>query len=205
MILRHIFRSLAWVAGVEREGGFQSRRCAKAAGNFSLARALVYTNSLPLSFWMPATHAFVLQSTNISLYAHNHVKFKDLVTVYVALMRSVLEYYCVVWYHALPVYLSEKVERIQKHAFKIIAPALSNREALLFLNLPRSDERCSELLVSTFKKISKGLLSKHLPKTRVYMQYHYMRNAENCAIPKWRTERLLHSFFPIAILTLNNH
>ena len=37
----------------------------------------------------------------------------DLLVIYVALVRSVLEYCCVVWHlNALPAYLSSEIERI---------------------------------------------------------------------------------------------
>ena len=49
-----------------------------------------------------------------------------------------------------------KTVKLQKRALQVIVPALSYREALQFLNLPRLDERNSELCVNTFKKISKG-------------------------------------------------
>ena len=85
-------------------------------------------------------------------------------------------------------------------------PALS-WEALLFLNLPRLDERRSELCVNIFKKISKGgySLKNFRPKSRICVHHHYTRSTENyMTMPKCRTERLLRSFFPSKILTLNN-
>lgn len=47
------------------------------------------------------------------------VEMNDLTTIYISLIRSVLEYCCVVWHHALPSYLSQELERIQKRALKI--------------------------------------------------------------------------------------
>ena len=68
------------------------------------------------------------------------VEINDLISIYSALIRSLLEYCCVVWHHALPSYLSQELERIQKRAFKIIVPTLSYSEALHFLNLRTLDE-----------------------------------------------------------------
>ena len=49
----------------------------------------------------------------------------DLLKVYFALIRSVLEYCCPVWHNALPVKLLDSiVERVQKRALRIIFPAL---------------------------------------------------------------------------------
>ena len=63
------------------------------------------------------------------------VETNDLITICTALIRSLLEYCCAVWHHALPPYLSQELERIQKCALKIIVPALSYSEALQALNL----------------------------------------------------------------------
>ena len=46
----------------------------------------------------------------------------DLITIYYALIRSILEYCCTVWRCNLPTYLSEEVEKIQKRALRIILP-----------------------------------------------------------------------------------
>ena len=54
----------------------------------------------------------------------------DLLKVYFALIRSVLEYCCPVWHNALPVKLSDSIERVQKRALRIIFPALPYQEAL---------------------------------------------------------------------------
>ena len=42
----------------------------------------------------------------------------DLVAIYVALVRSFLEYRCVVWHNALPAYLSGEIERIQMRGLR---------------------------------------------------------------------------------------
>ena len=49
---------------------------------------------------------------------------KDLVSVYVSVVRPVLEYACHVWYTNLPQYLSDNIEIIQKWALKYIFPGL---------------------------------------------------------------------------------
>ena len=58
------------------------------------------------------------------------VESNDLINIYIALIRSLLEYCCVLWHHALPSYLSQKLERIQKRALKIIVLAFSYSVAL---------------------------------------------------------------------------
>ena len=50
------------------------------------------------------------------------VPAEDLLTIYFALIRSVLEYCCVVWHHSIPLYLDNEVERVQRRALRIILP-----------------------------------------------------------------------------------
>ena len=109
-------------------------------------------------------------------------------------------------HHALPSYLSQVVERVQKRALKIIVPALSYSEALQFLDLRTLDERRSELCVKTLGKISRGgPLVKHLPMTSQHMHHYQTRGANKYVLPKCRTERLHRSFFPSSCLAFNNH
>ena len=116
-----------------------------------------------------------------------------------------MEYHCVVWHHALPSYLSQELERIQKRALKIIVPAFSYSEALQFLNLRTLDERRSEICVKTLEKISRGgRLVKHLPMTSRHLHHYQMGGANKYILPKCRTERLRRSFFPNTSLAFNN-
>ena len=137
------------------------------------------------------------------------VEINDLITIYTALIRSLLEYCCVVWHHALPSYLSQELERIQKRALKIIVPALSYSVALEFLNLRTLDERRNELCVKTLEKISRGgPLVKHLPMTSQHMLHYQTRGANKYIkyiLTKCRTERLRRNFFPSTSLAFNNH
>ena len=124
------------------------------------------------------------------------IEITDLVTICTALIRSLVEYCCVVWHHALPSCLSQELERIQKCALKIIVPALFYSEALEFLNLTTLDERRNELCVKTVEQISRGgPLVKHLPMTSQHMHHYQTRGANKYILPKCRTERLCHSFF----------
>ena len=52
---------------------------------------------------------------------------KDLVSVYVSVVRPVLEYACPVWHNNLPQYLSDNIEVIQKRALKCIFPGFGLR------------------------------------------------------------------------------
>ena len=47
----------------------------------------------------------------------------DLLKVYFGLIRSVLEYCCSVWHNALPVKLSDSIERVQKRTLRYLSSA----------------------------------------------------------------------------------
>ena len=118
------------------------------------------------------------------------VEINDLITIYTALIRSLLEYCCVVWHHALPSYLSQELERIQKRVLKIIVPVLSYSEALRFLNLRTLDERRNELCVKILVNITRGgPLVKHLPMpTSQHMHHYQTRGTNQYILPICRTE-----------------
>ena len=83
------------------------------------------------------------------------VSAADLLVIYVALVRSVLEYCCVVWHNALPAYLSSEIERVQMRALRIIYPRSSYREALQCAKIARLEDRRNELCMRAFDKITK--------------------------------------------------
>ena len=70
---------------------------------------------------------------------------EDLLTIYFAIIRSVLEYCFAVWQHALSLYLSEYIERVQKRAFRIILPGFHYKDALKTLNCTTLFERREQL------------------------------------------------------------
>ncbi|XP_068697663.1 uncharacterized protein [Montipora foliosa] len=67
------------------------------------------------------------------------VSAAHLVSIYVSLIRSILEYSCVVWHYALPSYLYEQLERVQKRAFGIIFPKQTYNRACELAECPRLD------------------------------------------------------------------
>lgn len=71
---------------------------------------------------------------------------EDLIAVYYALIRSVLEYCCVVWHNAPPSYRSNQIERVQRQALRIIYPGHSYRAELPVFDCLRLDERRDNLL-----------------------------------------------------------
>ena len=65
----------------------------------------------------------------------------DLISVYYALIRSILEYCSEVWNYAIPQYLSDELEKVQKRAMRIIFPGHSYDEALQLANCTRLSDR----------------------------------------------------------------
>ena len=72
---------------------------------------------------------------------------EDLINIFYALVRSVLEYACVTWSTSLSIiiYLKDKIERVQKRALRILFPALSYRDAIVAANSTRLNVRRDEL------------------------------------------------------------
>ena len=128
----------------------------------------------------------------------------DLVAIYVALVRSVLEYCCVVWHNALPAYLPSEIQRVQMRALRIIYPRSSYKEALQLAKIARLEDRRNELCMRTFDKITKGgPLSKHLTPISTIAHDYSLRNSNSWTSFKCRTERFRRSFFPSTILMAN--
>ena len=92
----------------------------------------------------------------------------DLLSVYVSVLRPVLEYACPVWHTSLPMYLSDNIETIQKRCLRTISPGHSYDEARSISNLPTLFERRTKLCQSYFRKMHNAVhkLNKLLPNQR---------------------------------------
>ena len=64
------------------------------------------------------------------------VSQKDLCLFYITCVRSVIDYAVPVFHYALPAYLMQELERIQKRAKRIICPDMEYQHALALTNLP---------------------------------------------------------------------
>ena len=83
-----------------------------------------------------------------------NVPVKDNLDFYCCSIRSVLEYCAPVYHHALPAYLSEELERVQKRITKILAPRLPYSEAFTIFGLTRLKDRRSNTCVKFFTDIT---------------------------------------------------
>ena len=78
---------------------------------------------------------------------------KDLITIYNALVRSVLKYSCVVWATCLPRFLIYQLEAIQVRALRILYPTLNYQQALTLTNIPSLEERRAKLCLKEWRNI----------------------------------------------------
>ena len=142
----------------------------------------------------------------IRILRRGGVPVEDLLSIYFALIRSVLEYCCVVWHHALPLYLADVLERVQKRALRIILPGYSYREALAQLGCSRLDERREQHCLNTMKRIEiEGPLSKYVPLSRASSNDYELRNSNTLTTIKFRTEKYRRSFFPSTVALYNSY
>ena len=108
---------------------------------------------------------------------HNGVHATQLLTVYMALVRSVLEYGAPVWHTLIPTFLSDEVEKVQKRAFRIIYPQNHYSEALVLSGFPLLSDSRSFLCRATLKKISQLMsrLNYLVPKVRANVHIKLLR------------------------------
>jgi len=96
------------------------------------------------------------------------VKLDAQIYIYCSVVRSLLEYACVVWHPGLSSKLSKDIERVQKRCFKIIYPKLSYSEALIKSSFVRLDTCHEEITRRTFRQVKCPIHPLHymLPPTR---------------------------------------
>ena len=78
---------------------------------------------------------------------------KDLCLLYITCVRSVIDYAAPVFHHALPAYLSQELERVQKRAMRIICPGIEYQQALALMSLPTVEEHHHKICRRTFESM----------------------------------------------------
>ena len=131
----------------------------------------------------------------IVLLKRARVPLNDIVNFYCTTIRPVLEYCAPVFHHALPAYLTEDIERIQKRALSIISPAKSCLECFDSLGLPTLYDRCNGLCRQWFDSIAinPGHKLYHLLPPRKQSSYN-LRRQKLYNLPRSLTERFRRSF-----------
>ena len=120
----------------------------------------------------------------------------DLVTIYVSVIRPVLEYACPVWHTNLNNHLTESIETVQKRALKCIYPGNEYADILCLTNLPclkeRRDSLCKKYLQNIMETTHR--LNYLLPCQRCN-QYD-VRRFTKYPLPEIRTNRYRNSLIP---------
>ena len=123
----------------------------------------------------------------------------DIILIYIALIRSVLEYACAVWHTSLTKSQSDDLERVQRRCLKIIYPQLSYREALHLANIERLVDRREKIVKNIFNEIKQpGHVLGHLLTTRTEHD-HNTRASYLYQLPAAKTKRFSSSFIPYCL------
>ena len=139
----------------------------------------------------------------IILLRRAHVPPTDIINFYCSTIRPVLEYCAPVFHHALPAYLSDDIERVQKRVLSIVSPYLSYKDNLAKFCLTTLKERRNELCANLFNSISTCPDHKlsHLLPPRNQAQYK-LRHSRAYAIPRAHTQRFKRSFMPAMCMSV---
>ena len=120
------------------------------------------------------------------------VPANDPLSFYITCIRPAAEYACPVFHTALPQYLSDQLERLQKRALRIISTNdLSYRQALEVFNIPTLYDRREAIGNSTFQEISNNnnhKLYSLLPPP--YLGTLRTRKNRKFQVPRFKTNRL---------------
>ena len=133
----------------------------------------------------------------IVLLKRARVPLNDIVNFYCTTIRPVLEYCVPVFHHALPAYLNEDIERIQKRALSIISctchviSGMSNDSLGLPTLYDRRNGLCRQLFDSI--AINPGHKLYHLMPPRKQSSYN-LRRQKLYNLPRSHTERFRRSF-----------
>lgn len=123
----------------------------------------------------------------------------DIILIYIALIRSVLEYACAVWHTSLTKSQSDDLERVQRRCLKIIYPQLSYREALHLANIERLVDRREKIVKNIFNEIKQpGHVLGHLLTARTEHD-HNTRASYLYQLPAAKTKRFSSSFIPYCL------
>ena len=108
--------------------------------------------------WQDNTEALVKKASKrlyiIRVLQRCGLSPNDLLLVYFSMVRSILEYACRVWYTMLPKCLGDKIETVQKRAFRIIYPTRDYEDALNIVKCKRLQATAD--VKSYVLKLSKG-------------------------------------------------
>ena len=125
----------------------------------------------------------------------------DIVNVYSAIIRSVVEYACPVWHCGITKKQSNDVECVQRRCLKILYPELSYADALFVSGLERLDVRRANMVRMLFEQVKKPnhVLHNLLPIKVVDPLLPVTRDVYHYRLPTFKTARPLRSFINYCI------
>ena len=128
---------------------------------------------------------------------------RDIINFYCTVIRPVLEYCSPIFHHALPEYLNNDIERVQKRALSIISPECSYSSCLSKYSLDTLKTRREDQCVKLFNVISdEHRLSELFPPKHV--NHYNLRRNRRYDLPGARTKRFQCSFIPSMCRLANN-
>ena len=120
----------------------------------------------------------------------------DLVTIYVSVIRPVLEHACPVWYTNLNRHLTESIETVQKRALKCIYPGNEYADILFLTNLQCLKERRDSLCKKYFQKIMETTHRLNYLLLRQRYNKYGVRTFNKYPLPEIRTNIYDNSLIP---------
>ena len=130
---------------IDRAVNWTNNNCMKINSNKSKEMVICFTPDENVRNSIPSIMLYQLKRAGISQL--------DLVTVYISVVRPVLEYACAVWHTNLPKYLSDSIQLIQNRALKSIFPGKSYNDILNETGLRTLKERRDVLCMKYFAEI----------------------------------------------------
>jgi hypothetical protein len=127
------------------------------------------------------------------------IAHREIVMIYCAIIRSVLEYACVVWHSGLTIAQSEDIERVQKRCLRIIYPELSYKDALFVAGLDKLCDRREDLARNLFKDMQQP---NHILNSLIPLRSSCnidTRDKYLYSLPAAKTKRYSNSFIPYCI------
>ena len=132
------------------------------------------------------------------------VPSSDIVNFYCTCVRPLLEYCAPVFHQAIPSYLSEDLERIQKRALNVISPGHSYCDNLARFGLKTLQSRRETLCLKLFQSILSDERFSNLVPPRHKASYN-LRHLRTFTLPRFRTDRYKRSFIPAMSKYINSY
>ena len=121
---------------------------------------------------------------------------RDLVRIYMSVIRPVLEYAAPVWSTSIPGYLSDKIETIQKRAMRTIFPGMDYDDILASLNVQTLADRRHDICVNYFNKMKNPNHKLHHLLPDVRNVSYLLRSRTEYPLVRARTNRHMNSLIP---------